>query len=138
MPHVEAAGSDPSSAEPPRLLDRLRAAIRVRCYSQCIEEAYVGWVLRNLLFLGKRHPLEMGAGEINTFLTDFAVNEQVTAIFDRACESDFTGIEFDRSEEIENDHGRHEEQYVTVVYAPESFAGGVAGRVGGGSGQPGA
>ncbi len=63
----------------PRLLDRLRAAIRARHYSLRTEEAYVAWVRRYVLFHGKRHPDEMGEAEINAFLTDLAVKKKVSA-----------------------------------------------------------
>jgi len=62
-----------------RLLDRLRAAVRVRHYSIRTEEAYVAWVRRFILFHNKRHPLEMGAAEINQFLTHLAVEGHVSA-----------------------------------------------------------
>jgi integron integrase len=65
--------------QPPRLLDRLRAACRVRHYSLRTEDAYHDWARRFILFHGKRHPLEMGAAEINAFLTDLAVNGRVSA-----------------------------------------------------------
>ena len=42
-------------APPPRLLDRVRAAIRARHYSRRTEESYVAWVRRFILFHGKRH-----------------------------------------------------------------------------------
>src|SRR5262249_7996132 len=58
---------------------RLRQAIRVRHYSLRTEDAYVDWVRRFILFHGKRHPLEMGAGEINQFLTHLAVERHVSA-----------------------------------------------------------
>jgi len=64
---------------PPRLLDRLRAAVRARHYSLRTEEAYVGWVRRYVLFHGKRHPDELGEAEINAFLTDLAVTRKVSA-----------------------------------------------------------
>jgi len=57
--------------------DRLREAIRLRHYSQSTEKAYIGWVRHFILFHGKRHLLEMGAAEINPFLTDLAVNGHV-------------------------------------------------------------
>ena len=63
----------------PRLLDRLRAAIRARHYSLRTEEAYVAWVRRYVLFHGKRHPDEMGEAEINAFLTHLAVKKKVSA-----------------------------------------------------------
>jgi integron integrase len=63
----------------PRLLDRVRAAARVLHYSLRTEDAYVGWIRRFILFHGKRHPLEMGAAEINAFLTDLALQAHVAA-----------------------------------------------------------
>jgi integron integrase len=62
----------------PRLLDRLRAAIRLRHYSIRTEGAYVEWVRRFILFNGKRHPLEMGPGEVAAFLSYLAVERQVS------------------------------------------------------------
>jgi Phage integrase, N-terminal SAM-like domain len=63
----------------PKLLDRVRAAIRARHYSIRTEEAYVGWIRRFILFHNKRHPAEMGESEINQFLTHLAVREAVAA-----------------------------------------------------------
>jgi hypothetical protein len=64
--------ADPSppieEASRPRLLDRVRDACRVRHYSLRTEDAYVDWIRRFILFHRKRHPLEMGAAEINLFL----------------------------------------------------------------------
>jgi integrase len=73
------ANLPPSAAgpQPPRLLDRLRAACRLRHYSPRTEEAYAHWVRRFILFHNKRHPMEMGAPEINAFLTHLAVHEHV-------------------------------------------------------------
>ena len=44
------------SGTSPKLLDRLRAAIRARHYSRRTEKAYVGWVRRYILFSGLQHP----------------------------------------------------------------------------------
>ena len=63
----------------PRLLDRVRLAIRARHYSLRTEEAYVAWIRRFILFHGKRHPVEMGEAEINAFLTYLAVSGGVSA-----------------------------------------------------------
>jgi integron integrase len=65
--------------EPPRLLDRLRRAVRVRHYSPRTEECYVDWVERFIRFHGMRHPNTMGAAEIEQFLTHQAVNGHVSA-----------------------------------------------------------
>lgn len=66
-------------ATEPRLLDRVRAAIRVRHYSRRTEEAYVGWIRRFILFHGKRHPDGMAADEITRFLSHLAVENKVSA-----------------------------------------------------------
>jgi integron integrase len=69
----------PSAPGSPRLLDRVRAAVRARHYSLRTEEAYVGWVRRYVLFHGKRHPMEMGQPEVNAFLSDLANQARVSA-----------------------------------------------------------
>jgi len=62
----------------PKLLDRVREAIRMRHYSLRTEEAYVNWIKRFILFHGKRHPLEMGEKEISQFLSALAVKAHVS------------------------------------------------------------
>ncbi|MGZ8797179.1 MAG: integron integrase, partial [Thermoanaerobaculia bacterium] len=66
-------------ADPPRLLDRIRMAVRTRHYSIRTEEAYVTWARRYILFHNKKHPSAMGAEEINAFLTHLAVEKDVAA-----------------------------------------------------------
>ena len=49
---------DPSNASnAPRLIDRFRAAIRLRHYSRRTEETYIHWIKRFIYFSGKRHPV---------------------------------------------------------------------------------
>ncbi|MDK2126218.1 integron integrase [Parachitinimonas caeni] len=67
------------SSQPPRLLDQMREALRLRHYSLRTEEAYTQWVKRFTLFHGKRHPREMGALEVQSFLTSLAVESKVSA-----------------------------------------------------------
>src|SRR6059036_2810745 len=62
-----------------KLLDQVREVVRVKHYSIHTEEAYVGWIKRFILFHGKRHPREMGAPEVQAFLSDLAVRSQVSA-----------------------------------------------------------
>jgi integron integrase len=64
---------------PPRLLDRVRGAIRARHYSHRTEKAYVGWIKRFIFFHGKRHPNEMGAPEITQYLSSLATERNVSA-----------------------------------------------------------
>ena len=66
-------------AEKPKLLDRVRQAIRVRHYSRRTEEAYAYWIRRYIVFHKKTHPASMGAPEISTFLTWLAVQQHVSA-----------------------------------------------------------
>jgi integrase len=68
-----------SAGNPPRLLDRLRQSLRTKHYSYRTEQAYVHWVRRFILFHHKRHPQEMGRGEIEQFLTFLAVERHVAA-----------------------------------------------------------
>jgi integrase len=63
----------------PKLLDRVREALRVRHMSLRTEKAYLHWIRRYIFFHGKRHPQEMGETEINAFLTHLAVERQVSA-----------------------------------------------------------
>jgi integron integrase len=63
----------------PKLLPRLREAIRVRHMSLKTEKAYVHWVRRFIFFHGRRHPKDLGAGEITAFLNDLAVTRRVAA-----------------------------------------------------------
>lgn len=64
---------------PPKLLDRMREEIRVRHYSLRTEETYVDWVRRFILFHNKRHPKDMGAEEVQGFLSHLAVERNVSA-----------------------------------------------------------
>ena len=63
----------------PKLLDRLREALRARHYSRRTEQTYCLWVKRFIFFHNVRHPAEMAEPEINTFLTHLAVKEKVSA-----------------------------------------------------------
>lgn len=65
--------------EQPRLIPRIRAAVRTRHYSRRTEEAYVGWIKRFILFHGKKHPSALGPDEVNAFLTSLAVDSDVSA-----------------------------------------------------------
>jgi len=63
----------------PRLLARVRDKIRLKHYSIRTEQAYVDWIRRFIRFHGKRHPGELGAAEVEAFLTDLAVARNVAA-----------------------------------------------------------
>ncbi len=63
----------------PRLLDRVRIAVRSRQYSRRTEKAYVGWIKRFVFFHGKRNPLEMGTAEVTGYLSHLAAAGRVSA-----------------------------------------------------------
>ncbi|HEX8906917.1 MAG TPA: integron integrase [Longimicrobiaceae bacterium] len=65
--------ADSIRAGAPKLLDRLRAALRTRHYSRRTEEAYVYWVRRFVRFHGLRHPSELREPGVARFLTHLAV-----------------------------------------------------------------
>ena len=75
-PHCIASGVQTNQ---PKLLDRLREALRSRHYSRRTEQAYCYWVKRFIFFHNVRHPAEMAEPEINAFLTHLAVKEKVSA-----------------------------------------------------------
>jgi integron integrase len=66
-------------AHPPKLLDQVRDRIRVKHYSIRTETQYVQWVKRFILFHDKTHPRNMGAPEVEAFLTHLAVDGNVAA-----------------------------------------------------------
>jgi hypothetical protein len=58
-----------------KLLDQLSDALRIMHYSYRTEQTYVSWVRQFILYHKKRHPREMGAVEINDFIT-YLVNQK--------------------------------------------------------------
>jgi integron integrase len=62
----------------PRLLDRVREALRVRHYSYRTEQQYVGWIRRFVIFSGRRHPAGLGAPDVELFLSHLAISRHVS------------------------------------------------------------
>lgn len=63
----------------PKLLDRVRQAIRLRHYSPRTEQAYVHWIKRYIVFNGMRNPVDLGADEVTGFLSHLALHRRVSA-----------------------------------------------------------
>ena len=63
----------------PRLLDQVREQIRLKHYSIRTEQVYCEWVKRFIRFHHYQHPGEMGAAEVEAFLSDLAVRKNVSA-----------------------------------------------------------
>ena len=68
-----------TSGKPAKLLDRMREAIRVRHYSISTERTYIHWAKRYIYFHQKRHPADMGAAEVEQFLSALATELEVSA-----------------------------------------------------------
>lgn len=82
---IDGTKSNPKDCEacgvvsPPRLLDQVRDAIRLKHYSIRTEHAYIDWIKRYILFHKKQHPKDLGERHINCFLTHLAVNRRVAS-----------------------------------------------------------
>ncbi len=66
-------------AQAPRLMEQVRDRIRARHLSYRTEKTYLYWIRRFIRFHKLRHPRDMAAPEIETFLTSLAVDNQVAA-----------------------------------------------------------
>jgi len=66
-------------AAKPRLFDAVRQKVRARHYSYRTEQQYLYWIRRFIVHHKKRHPAEMGAAEVEQFLTSLAVEGRVSA-----------------------------------------------------------
>jgi len=73
------SGTGSPGTSSPKLLDRVRLAVRRMQYSPRTERAYVGWIRRFILFHGKRHPAEMGEEEVSRYLSHLASSGRVSA-----------------------------------------------------------
>ena len=66
-----------ADVRPPRLMDQVRARMRVKHYSVRTERAYTGWIRRFILANGRRHPSGLGGPEVEAFLTLLATRGHV-------------------------------------------------------------
>jgi integron integrase len=65
--------------KPKKLLDQVRERIRLKNYSNKTEQAYSNWIKQYSIFHDKKHPQDMGAVEIEAFLTHLVVDRNVAA-----------------------------------------------------------
>jgi len=77
-PNGQYPGPAAFTAQPPKLLDRLREALRSRHYSRRTEQTYCHWVKRFIYFHNLRHPVQMAEPEINSYLL-----KKVKALYER-------------------------------------------------------
>lgn len=82
-----------TTAKSPKLLDQVRDKLRVKHYSIRTEQSYVGWIKRYIYFHDKRHPKNMGARDIEAFLTHLAVQGKVAAATQNLAKSSILFLE---------------------------------------------
>lgn len=73
--------------ESPRLMARVRGAIRSRHFSYRTEEAYVHWIKRFIHFHGLRHPNDLGEPEVTAFLNQLGASGVAAATQNQALSS---------------------------------------------------
>ncbi len=73
-----------------KLLNQVRDAFRLEHYSIRTENAYADWAKRYIYFHEIQHPPEMGAPEVQAFLSRLAVNENVAASTQNQAPSSFS------------------------------------------------
>jgi integron integrase len=62
-----------------KLLEQARDSLRTGHYSFRTEETYLDWMRRFILFHQKRHPDQMGAPEVQAFISHLATEKNVSA-----------------------------------------------------------
>ena len=76
---VQLIPTNTTPAQPKKLLDQVRDKIRFKHYSLSTEDTYISWIKQYILFHGKRHPTDMGAIEVERFLTYLATERHVSS-----------------------------------------------------------
>ncbi len=66
-------------ANPPGLLEVARDKMRLRHLALRTEQAYLQWIRRYVQFHQRRHPRDLGAADVEQFLTHLAVTRKVSA-----------------------------------------------------------
>ncbi len=57
----------------------MQSVLRAKHYSIRTERVYLDWIKRYILFHDKTHPAQMGAAQVEAFLSDLAVAGKVAA-----------------------------------------------------------
>ena len=68
-----------TSTPPKKLLDQVRDKVRFKHYSLSTENTDLSWIKQFILFHGKQHPADLGAAEVETFLTYLATQRHVSS-----------------------------------------------------------
>lgn len=66
-------------AKPPRLMECVRGAARLRHFSRSTERSYAAWIRRYIRYHGFRHPETLGGADVRDFLTWLATDGKVSS-----------------------------------------------------------
>lgn len=75
----------PVPVRPTRFLDQLRTFIRLRGLAYKTEQTYVFWIKRFIRFHDRKHPGEMGAAEVESFLSHLALQNNSSVATQRVA-----------------------------------------------------
>jgi len=78
-PRTVNSDTPPPEPRPRKLLDQVRDRIRVLHYSYRTEKTYCYWITYFVRWSGMRHPRDMGAPEVEAFLSYLATDRDVSA-----------------------------------------------------------
>jgi hypothetical protein len=67
------------AGDAPRLLDQVRARMRLKHYNLRTEQAYLYWIRRYIRAWLPRHPRELDGAAVEAFLTRLATRDDVAA-----------------------------------------------------------
>jgi integron integrase len=72
-------GSSPNPERQFRFVEIVRRALIERRYRVRTQEAYISWIVRYVKFHGRRHPSELDAADVASFLSHLTVEGKVSA-----------------------------------------------------------
>ena len=111
-----------------KLLEQVSDRIHIKQYSTKTEQAYINWIKQYILFHDKKHPAELGAQDLENFLTYLATERNVAAstqnqalsailflykeVLDMPLETDFQFVGAKKSKRLPKVLSRNEVQAV--------------------------
>ena len=67
-----------------KLMDQVKEVLRYHHYALRTEKTYCDWILRFVKYFGgKKHPMDMGKAEIESFLSNLATSTNISAATQR-------------------------------------------------------
>ncbi|MCF7815369.1 MAG: integron integrase [Candidatus Cloacimonetes bacterium] len=107
----------------PKLLERVKNAIRTKHYSRKTENSYCSWIKRYILYHNKKHPKDMGEVQIRRFINHLAVKRKLSASTQNQAlcailflYREVLGVELDRIDKI---HWAKKPKRLPVIFSKE-------------------